>query len=312
MPKIAAIGEVMLELAPAGETHLKQLSFAGDTYNTIVTLARLGVDCVYATRVGDDPFSAEIMARLETEGIATDAVECVPGRVPGLYMIHNRVDGEREFFYWRSSSPAREMFSSPPLADLMLRSLERADWIYFSGITLAILSVDSRRRMFEAMRQLKQRGKQVAFDSNYRPRLWSDADAARQAIGEALTLCDLALLTLDDEALLWGTRGDALAEARARFADLSIPEIVFKRGAEDVVIVRGDSEERVAVNPVHDIVDTTAAGDNFNAGYLAARSRGLSPQQAAQEANKCAGIIIRHRGGVIAKETFMREYHQIS
>lgn len=315
MPQIAAIGEVMIELAPAGVDAnsgkaQNTLSFAGDTYNTVVTLARLGIDASYTSRLGDDRFSDNIVANLSDENVATNTIERAKGEVPGLYMIQNTADGEREFFYWRGQAPAKQMFGSTNTPAL-LDALSTHAWLYFSGITLAIISEQARQNLFSFLASYRANGGKVAFDSNYRPRLWADATQAQQATYAALAQTDLALLTLDDEALLWGDSDDLLADAKKRYQTLNISELVFKRGAEDVIIVQGQDEQRVCVPKVENIIDTTAAGDTFNAGYLAARLKGESVVKAAQEANRCANIVIRHRGGVIPKDVFLEEYRTL-
>src|SRR5690625_2352267 len=63
----------------------------------------------------------------------------------------------------------------------------------------------------------------------------------------------------------------------------------------------------IAVDPVAQVIDTTAADDTFNASYLAARLQGASAAEAARQGNRCAGIVIQHRGGVIPKELFAAE-----
>lgn len=311
MAQIACIGEVMIELAAAeagpqgGER--KALSYAGDTYNTVVTLARLGTPTAYVTRLGDDHYSDAIIDRLTQESIDTNCIIRHEGKVPGLYMIHNSPDGEREFFYWRDRAPARQLFHIEGELTTLAKQLDNTKMLYLSGITLAIIDDSGRKNLTKFLQAYKARGGKVAFDSNYRPRLWESPQHAQQANREILALTDLALLTLDDEELLWGTDGDAVAEVKARYRDCDIGEIVLKRGAEDVIILQGDSEERVNVPQVTDVVDTTAAGDTFNAGYLAAHLAGKTATEAAAQANRCAGIIIRHRGGVIDKQVFLDE-----
>jgi 2-dehydro-3-deoxygluconokinase len=311
MAKIACIGEVMIELAASESTangrEVKALSYAGDTYNTVVTLARLGTDTAYVTRLGDDHYSDAIIARLQAEQIDTKSIVHQAGTVPGLYMIHNSPDGEREFFYWRSQAPARQLFSQQQEIAMLEETHSDCDMIYLSGITLAVISTQARQQLLAFLRRFKERGGQVAFDSNYRPRLWQTPEQAQQAMSELLSVTDLALLTLDDEELLWGDEGDAIEAVKQRYADDGIAEIVLKRGAEDVIILNGDQQTRVAVPKVANIVDTTAAGDTFNAGYLAARSAGESAEAAAAQACRCARVIIQHRGGVIDRELYLSE-----
>ncbi len=308
MPQIASIGEVMIELAPAGsdaDKELKALSFAGDSYNTVVTLARLGVNSAYVTRLGEDAYSNEIVQRLRNEEVDTGAITRSASAMPGLYMIHNAPDGEREFLYWRDQSAARQLFEDDQRNQALSAYFAQCEWLYLSGISLAVMSDEAREKLLALLHAYKANGGKIAFDSNYRPRLWASAEKAQQANMAVLAITDLALLTLDDEELLWGSKGNPLSEANTRYAELSIDEIVYKRGADDVIIVNGNAETRVAVKRVENVVDTTAAGDTFNADYLASRLLGGSAIEAAREGNRCAGVIIQHRGGVIDKATFM-------
>lgn len=310
MAKIAAIGEVMVELAPfpgvdAGGREVMALSFAGDTYNTSVYMSRLGVETDYITQLGDDPYSEQILQRMHGDNIGTELIRQLPGRSPGLYIIRNKEDGEREFFYWRKEAPARELFNSETSANQLCQSLENFDGIYLSGITLAIMGETSRQILFNCLQKLRTKGVKIAFDSNYRPRLWKDKQEAQQAMLSIMQFTDIALLTLDDEQLLWGD--DSVEACKQRYAKFTIGELVLKRGADDAVIITPDAEIRVPVPPVENVIDTTGAGDTFNAGYLAGRLEAKSLEDSAKLGIKCAGIIIRYRGAIIEKSIFEKE-----
>lgn len=310
MAHIAAIGEVMVELSPfptadSNGRDTMALSFAGDTYNTSVYMARLGLTTDYITQLGDDPYSAQIMQRMAAENIGTGLINRIPGRSPGLYIIRNRPDGEREFFYWRKEAPARELFNSPEAADLLYQKLTGCNCVYLSGITLAIIGEKSRGFLYGALHKLRQQGVTIAFDSNYRPRLWRDKAEAQQAMCAIMQYTDIALLTLDDEQLLWGD--DTIDGCRQRYKAYPLRELVLKRGADDAVIITPDTEVRVPVPPVQGVIDTTGAGDTFNAGYLAGRLQEKSLEDSARQGIRCAGIIIRHRGAIIDKAVFDKE-----
>src|SRR3712207_2573497 len=100
MAKVAAIGECMVELTVLGADTLR-LGFGGDTLNTSVYLARLGIAVDYVTALGDDSYSARMVAQWREEGIGIDLVLRLPGRLPGLYLIETDASGERRFLYWR-------------------------------------------------------------------------------------------------------------------------------------------------------------------------------------------------------------------
>jgi 2-dehydro-3-deoxygluconokinase len=310
MAKIAAIGEVMVELSPFptadnNDREIMALSFAGDTYNTSVYMSRLGLTTEYVTQLGDDPYSQQIMQRMQNENIGTDLIKQLPGRSPGLYIIRNKPDGEREFFYWRKEAPARELFNTPESADALYQSLSSFDCIYLSGITLAIIGETSRQILYKTLQKLSAAGVSIAFDSNYRPRLWKDKQEAQEAMLSIMEFTDIALLTLDDEQLLWGD--GSVEGCKQRYAKFNLAELVLKRGADDAVVITPDAEVRVPVPPVANVVDTTGAGDTFNAGYLAGRLLEKSPEDSARLGIGCAGIIIRYRGAIIEKSIFEKE-----
>lgn len=309
---ILAIGEVMLELAPAGEANGKKLlalGYAGDTYNTAVYLARLGVRTAYFSRLGDDPYSAEVLDLMAKEGLDTSSVETVPGRTPGLYLIANQSSGERSFSFWRGQSPAREMFATPASTALLEERLLQVRYAYLSGVTLGILADEARASLLRILANFRARGGRVVFDNNYRPQLWRDRDHARGAMAGALAVADIALLTDDDEARLWGS-GEA-ADILHRCRSAGVAEVVVKRGPAPVVVAAQPGSEgygercEVEVPPVPQVVDTTAAGDSFNAGYLAARFAGGGVVPAAAYGSRCAGVVIQHRGAIVAREVFL-------
>ena len=86
MTRVACIGECMIELKQA-EGGLYSRGYGGDTLNTAVYLARLGVEVDYITALGDDPMSDEMIAGWAAEGVGTSRVARLHGKLPGIYMI---------------------------------------------------------------------------------------------------------------------------------------------------------------------------------------------------------------------------------
>ncbi|MCK7598964.1 sugar kinase [Microbulbifer sp. CAU 1566] len=309
--KLAALGEVMVELAPQASVQeqagsdkpLLAQSYAGDTYNTAVYIARGGVSVSYVTLLGDDPYSEEVLTRLAGEGIDTSAIARLPGRCPGLYMIQNTPDGERYFTYWRDQAPARELFADADRREALKAHLREMDCLYLSGITLAIMSADARVELLAFLKEYRAAGGRVAFDSNYRPRLWKSADEAREAVAAFMAVTDMALLTFEDEQALWGDK--RAGQCVQRNSRAGVVELVIKRGAEPVLLQLDGELTAIDVPPVSRVVDTTGAGDSFNAGYLAARLQGASPQQSIAAGNRCAARVIGHRGAIIPRAEYL-------
>ncbi len=311
--RVAAFGECMLELqgpafGPAGTLRQGQ---GGDTLNAAVYLARCGrrhgLQVDYATALGDDGFSSGLLARWRSEGLATDLVRRLPGRLPGLYWIETDAAGERRFSYWRDSAAARAYFDTADGDTPLERAAGELDALHFSGISLAILPPAGRARLLALAARLRERGATVVFDNNYRPRLWPDRATARAAFAAALQVANIALLTLDDEMAL-ADEADAGRALDAVLA-LPVPELVIKRGAAPTLVRSSDSagagSSEVAEVPtarVERVVDTTAAGDSFAGAYLAARLAGAPATAAAAAGNALAARVIQHPGALIPAE----------
>lgn len=303
--RIASIGECMIELsATVDDPDLRRLGFGGDTLNTATYLARLGVAVDYVTALGDDSYSERMLAGWRDEGIGTELVGRLKGRVPGLYMIDLDPNGERHFSYWRDRAPAREIFSNAQTSDLC-RKLMEFDWLYLSGVSLSLYGQEGRDRLFDLLGEFRKKGGKVAFDSNFRARGWPVLEEARREFRRQLALTDLALSSIEDETSLHNVADtDAAFEL---FHDAGVPMAVIKEGGLGCLISNGMQQTRIPARKVDRVVDATAAGDSFNAGFLAALLRGEAPGQAAELGHACAAIVIGHRGAIVPREAFLAE-----
>jgi 2-dehydro-3-deoxygluconokinase len=296
--RVVALGEVMVELARGGDGRFST-GCGGDTFNTAIYLARAGVDVSYATALGDDSYSDGIVAMAAAEGVNTDVMLRVPGRLPGLYIIETDKNGERSFRYWRGEAPARELFELKDW-NRVAEAMMGARLIYFSGITLSLYSNAGLGRLLAVVEVARQQGAKIVFDGNFRPKGWKgDLPRARTVIMEALKRVDVALPTYDDEAVLWG---DPSPEATVeRLQAFGIGEIVVKNGPHSALVAAGERQEFVAPVEVVEPIDTTAAGDSFNAAYIAARLSGENPGNAAAAGHKLAAEKVRHRGAIMPR-----------
>ncbi|MEZ9287580.1 sugar kinase [Vibrio lentus] len=310
MSHIAIIGECMIELngAPFGSM---QQTYGGDTLNAAVYLNRSAtshscssdtpmIRTSYVTALGSDAISQQMLNRWQDEGLSTDFVLIDEQRSPGLYLIQLDDVGERTFLYWRNDSAARYMVQHPDF-DKITAQLEDVDMVFLSGISLAILPHGDQLKLLTIIQGLRERGVAIAFDSNYRPKLWGSQDATKECYLLGYKTTDIALVTFDDEQLLWGdqTPQDTIKRLHAH----GVKTVVVKLGAEGCLISENpkDVPIKVTTTPVETVVDSTSAGDSFNGGFLSCYLSGGSVSEACQQGNALARLVIQHHGAIIPK-----------
>ncbi len=298
-PKRAVcVGEATVELARGADGRFA-LASSGDAFNTAIYLARAGIATAFASALGDDPYSDAIVSLAEAEGVATDLILRIRGQLPALSLIDADAQGKRRALTWREGAPARALFE---LADWsrVAEGLLGARLIYFSGVTLSLYSNTGLGRFLATVELARGSGAKIAFDGNFRPRDWrGDLSRTRTVFAEALKRVDIALPAYDDEAVLWG---DPSPEATIeRLQAFGVGEIVVKNGPNSALIAAAGKCEAAPVPEVVVPVDATAAGDGFNAGYLAARLAGRGALDAAAAAHRLAAQVIRHRGAIMPR-----------
>ncbi|SMG53741.1 sugar kinase [Paracoccus sp. J56] len=293
---ILSIGEAMVELSPSGQDGLWRLGIAGDTLNTAWYLRhQLSSDwrIAYCSRIGMGQFSQQMVNFLTGEGIDATHVSRDPQREIALYAISLK-DGERSFSYWRDTSAAKRLADDPTV---LASALQGTAIAYFSGITLAILPDAGRKVLIQALSAARAAGTQVVFDPNLRPRLWPDLPVMRNEIEAAAAIADLVLPSFDDEHSFFGD-GDPQATI-ARYLSRGAGQVVVKAGGAAIHYGGREGAGLIEDLPRETPVDTTAAGDSFNAGYLAARIGGADIPAAIHAAHDLSRKVILNHGALV-------------
>lgn len=294
--RVLAIGECMAELAPTDTDGDLRLGFAGDTFNTAWYLARcaLDVQVSYLTVIGDDTISEKMAAFIRDGGIDDRFIQVAQGKTVGLYMISLN-QGERSFSYWRGQSAAKALADDVAALDAAMAA---SDLVYFSGITLAILPPQARERLLVAVAKARAAGKIVAFDPNLRPRLWASDTEMTQTIMQAAAVSDIVLPSFEDEAD-WFSDGSPKATAD-RYLEAGAITVIVKNGSDPVVYAEGVNYAEVPVMPVDTLVDSTAAGDSFNAGIFARHAAGDTLANGVAYACALSREVVQSRGALVA------------
>ncbi len=296
--KIALIGECMIELQEI-ETGAVQQTFGGDTLNTAIYMARLGLSLPvlvdYVTAVGTDSFSDAMIAFWKKELVGSTMVQRICEKRPGLYYIQLDENGERFFHYWRGESAARQCFDCPG-SELVLSRLSSYDGIYLSGISLAILQPVSLKKLFDRLREVQAQGTAIFFDCNYRPHLWQSLKAAIDTYNQIFSLSHTVLLNMEEgEYLLNQTTDTGIHQA---LRNAGVHESVIRNGSSPCSVSHNNITEHIPAEKVKHVVDTTAAGDSFSAAYLLARRFGHTAHDSTMFAHRMAAYVIGHKGAI--------------
>ncbi|RWI87907.1 sugar kinase [Mesorhizobium sp.] len=291
------VGEAMVELSLAPDGATASIGVAGDVLNAAV-YCRAGLgdnwQVAFVSAVGVDSFSNRIQHFAEEHRIDCSGLKCDPSRECGLYAIELKASGERSFNYWRSESAARYMFGVVAPGDFSV--LAGADLIFYSAITLAILPQEIRIGFLEAIACARNAGCLIAFDSNYRLRLWESSEIARRTIRQAWETCDIGFPSVDDEMAL---NGEGREEVKARFAALGLQLCILKEGENGPAILSpvegGDS---IIWPKASEVVDTTGAGDAFDGAALGAWLETADSKAAAAAGHSTARKVVGIRGAI--------------
>ncbi|WP_422357119.1 sugar kinase [Qipengyuania flava] len=287
-------GEAMLEYHSHGGAGLR---YGGDTLNTAIHLARAGHEVAYVTAVGTDPISDALVEAWAAEGIDTRHVLRHPNRSPGIYAIHLDQQGERSFLYWRDRSAAREMFELPEMGAALAKA-QTARLVYFSLISLAVVSEGGRDRLLGLAKERKLSAHPTAYDSNFRPALWSNLDTARAVSKEAMEAATIGLPTNTDERDLWDYSENEQAIA-ARWLS-SDQEVVAVKAAEKGCVLGtrgGDSPQIIDAERV-EVIDSSGAGDAFNGGFLGEWLNGSKLVSCVEAGQALARKTLTHQGAI--------------
>lgn len=289
--RIVTAGEAMLELRADGAGW--RMGYGGDTLNMAIHLARMGFPTRFLSALGADPFSTRLRTEdWPAEGLDTSLVLVDPRRQPGLYAITLGGDGERSFTYWRADSAASQLFDHDEITPALEQAAD-CDLFLFSLISLAVVPETRRGALLALASRVRDGGGRVAFDGNFRPALWPDVAAARWWRDAAIERSDFGLPSLDDEVRM-GARDDPTAVAE-HWRSAGAGEIVVKLGARGCLL--GDGTLVAPPAPLA-ALDTSGAGDAFNAAYLGARLRGADPHEAAIEGQALAGWTLLRAGAI--------------
>ncbi|WOO87086.1 sugar kinase [Mollicutes bacterium LVI A0039] len=196
--KVIALGEVMMRLSQPENVELNRANnlsiyFGGGEYNTLVNLAGLGHQTEIVTSLPNNQLTTRIFAEAKTYGVGTKFTNITEGRLGTYYAILGDNVTPTQVIYDRADS----CFANSSTNDYNFDSIfAGADLFHVSGITAA-LNEQTKELTLEAIKYAKSKGIAISYDSNYRAKLWTQAEAG-EFMRQVLPLIDYAFLGLLD------------------------------------------------------------------------------------------------------------------
>jgi 2-dehydro-3-deoxygluconokinase len=292
---LIGIGECLVEFSDIGNGQY-QIGYSGDVLNALSAAGRLGLSTGLLSATGDDPFTEGLRHILNVERIDLSHTPVLEGKPNGVYFLSIDAMSLPTFHFLRQNSAAREMFNAQPISSL-IEYVRSARALLFSSIPLAVIK--DKDKLFELLRAAK--GETIlAFDLNIRRALWNDLDELVALLGQLAPLIDILFITNEDDTILFGPRH--ASEALNDYVRRGFRQVVIRRGGLPTLVSSEASSAmreqfEVPVPHVANIIDTTGAGDAFDAGYIAAMLRNHLSYECAAMGNATAAVSLESRGG---------------
>jgi 2-dehydro-3-deoxygluconokinase len=287
---LIGIGECLVEFSDIGSGQY-QIGYSGDVLNALAAAGRLGLSTGLLSAIGDDPFTDGLRHIFDIERLDLSHAPVLEGKPNGVYFLSIDAMSLPTFHFLRQNSAAREMFNCQSL-DSLIAYVRSARALLFSSIPLAVIK--DRDKLFELLRAV--RGETIlAFDLNIRRVLWNDLNELGGLLGELAPMIDVLFITNEDDTILFGPRH--ASETLTEYVQRGFRQVVIRRGGAPTLVHSNGENFEVPVPHVQNIVDTTGAGDAFDAGYIAAMLRNHHAYECTSMGNATAAVSLESRGG---------------
>jgi len=301
-PKVVAIGEVLVDFVstkpgPCIKVPAFEKCFGGAPMNTIVGVSRLGIKAGAIAAVGDDPFGQFLIKELERNKVDVSQVKVKRvKRTTIAFVANDPKSGERTFFFYRKPWTGETSDSSLEPSDIDLNYITKAEILHVSGFALS--QDPCREAVFKAIAHARKSGVKVSFDPTLRIDVWDSEAALRETYSRALRLSDIAVFSREEAEFIFGTGEAEVAARKALRYGVAFVGIKLGENGSYIVSKDGKSVRRPAFGVK--AVDTTGAGDGWNAGLLVGLCRGWDLEKCATVANAIGALVVTRRGAITA------------
>ncbi|WXG41502.1 MAG: sugar kinase [Candidatus Freyarchaeum deiterrae] len=318
-PKVIAIGEILIDFVASepvsyGDVKFFEKCFGGAPMNTIVGVSRLGVSSGVITAVSEDSFGNFLRNELERNGVDVSHVVVKKGkRTTVTFVANDPATGERSFMFYRKPWIGGTADTSLEVKDIDKNYVSGASILHVSGFSLS--QNPCRNAVFKAIDYAKKAGVRVSFDPTLRVDVWDSLSVLRKTYDRALKLSDIATFSTEEAEFIFQT-GDP-EEAAHRALGYGIKIVGIKLGSRgSMIFSKGDEKIEMPAFKVKPI-DTTGAGDGWNAGLLVGLIKKWDLKKCITIANAIGALVVTKRGAITALpdreelQKFLREKAKI-
>ena len=292
--KICSVGECMIEIANT-KNNIFQQSFAGDTLNFCNYIDKKYFDVSFLTAIGKTSVNRSVLEFINSKKISTKLIKQVNSHEIGLYLIKNRNNGEKQFFYWRDNSAAKNYFNKIDFVSLF-KNLKNFDYIYLSGITLSIIDPSKISNFVDLLNLLKNKKVKIIFDFNIRINRWTKKNL-NNFLHSILNFVDICFVSGED--LKFWKNDNSLSNFEKLINKYKIDHGIFRKNAELTYAIQNKKKYTIRNKFIRKVIDTSGAGDGFNAAYVSNFIIHNDPALALKEASLLGSKIIMQKGAIV-------------
>lgn len=263
--RVIGIGETVLDILFKNDQPQKAVP-GGSAFNSIVSLGRAGVPCAMVTEVGGDHIGDMICRYLRKNGVSDDFVRRHEGTKSHITLAFLDEHNDAHYIFYKDHASAALDGELPHI---------QADDIVLFGSFFAI-NPAIRPAVRAMLQEAHKMGAWLYYDINFRKTHIADIPEVMTNIEENMRLANIVRGSMEDFEYLYNlTDADAIYERVRPFC----PNLILTDGARAIRVYSHEGCETYSVSPI-ETVSTVGAGDNFNAGYIYAKLKGIGDSAA--------------------------------
>ena len=291
---VCSIGEAMIEISNV-KNNLYNQSFAGDTLNFCNYLDKKKLNAFFLSAIGKSEINQSLLDFVKSKNISTKYIKQINQFEIGLYLIKNKDNGEKQFFYWRDESAAKQYFNNIDFINLY-KELKNFDYIYFSGITLSIIHISKLNNFIKLLNLLKSKKIKIVFDFNIRPSRWNKKNL-NIFLDSVLKFVDICFLSGEDMNY-WKNKNNIKSYEQI-VRKYKLKHSIFRKNAKFTYVFLNKTRYVFKNKLLKTVVDTSGAGDGFNAAYLSNFIVNNDPVLALKAGSSLGSKIVMKKGAIV-------------